>query len=169
LQTQGITDHGKSRRCRLVHVISCIQSQLITWDMYTDHQGTDDHCALMISVAPAVPPVKVHQCQLSVPISATSMPHSAYQCTSMPHMCPSELPFSVIHQCQSVPPINANQCHLSVLPISATYQCQSVPPISASQCRLSVCISATYQCQSVPPNSAIYQCHVSVLPFSAHQ
>ncbi|CAI9590075.1 unnamed protein product [Staurois parvus] len=39
--------------------------------MHTDHQGTDDQCALMISVAPAVPPVSVHQCQLSVLISAT--------------------------------------------------------------------------------------------------
>ncbi|CAI9553649.1 unnamed protein product, partial [Staurois parvus] len=121
-------DHRKRRRCRLGHVISCVQSQLITWDMCTDHQGTDDQCALMISVAPEVPPVSVHQCQQSVPrASATSMPHvSAYQCTSMPHECPSELNFNVPHQCQSVPPINANQCHLSVLPISATYQCQSV-------------------------------------------
>ncbi|CAI9611001.1 unnamed protein product [Staurois parvus] len=41
-----------------------------------------------------------------------------------------------------MPPINANQCHLSVLQISATYQCQSVPPISASQCCLIVRISA---------------------------
>ncbi|CAI9587799.1 unnamed protein product [Staurois parvus] len=50
--------------------------------MYTDHQGTDDQCALMISVAPAVPPVSVHQCLMSVPrASATSMPHiSAHQC-----------------------------------------------------------------------------------------
>ncbi|CAI9549413.1 unnamed protein product, partial [Staurois parvus] len=79
--------------------------------MYTNHQDTDDQCALKISVDPAVPPVKVHQCQLSVPISATSMPHiSAYQCTSMPHICA------------------AFQCHPSV-PASATYQCQSVPPI----------------------------------------
>ncbi|CAI9591987.1 unnamed protein product [Staurois parvus] len=39
---------------------------------------------------------------------------------------------STTHQCQSVPPINANQCHLLVL------------PISASQCRISVCISAAY-------------------------
>ncbi|CAI9564795.1 unnamed protein product [Staurois parvus] len=66
---------------------SCDQLCPITVDhiggMYTDHQGTDDQCALMISVAPAVPPVSVHQCQLSVlikchlpvPISATSMPH----------------------------------------------------------------------------------------------
>ncbi|CAI9618227.1 unnamed protein product, partial [Staurois parvus] len=59
--------------------------------MYTDHHGTDDQCSLMISVAPAVPPVSVHQCQLSVLISATcqcpSVPHiSAYQCTSMQHI-----------------------------------------------------------------------------------
>ncbi|CAI9615080.1 unnamed protein product [Staurois parvus] len=44
------------------------------------------------------------------------------------------------------------------MPISVTYQCcQSVPPISASQCRLSVCISAAYQCAV----SATYQCRVS--------
>ncbi|CAI9591690.1 unnamed protein product, partial [Staurois parvus] len=116
------------RRSPLGHVISCVQSQMITWDMYTDHQGTDDQCALMISVAPKVPPASVHQCQQSVPISATSMPHiSAYQCTSMPHIsahlsCPSVspiMPVSATYQCQSVPPISAaNQCHLSVLPIS---------------------------------------------------
>ncbi|CAI9545720.1 unnamed protein product, partial [Staurois parvus] len=95
--------------------------------MYTDHQGTDDQCALMISVAPAVPPVSVHQCQLSVSISATSMPHiSAFQCTSMPHI-------SAHLSCLSLSPICASQCHLS-MPISATYQCcQSVPPTSASQ------------------------------------
>ncbi|CAI9539726.1 unnamed protein product, partial [Staurois parvus] len=82
----------------------------------------------MISVSPALPPVSVHQCLMSVLISASC------QCPSVPHQChindtyqcPSELPFSVTHQCQSVQPINANQCHLSVLPISATYQCQSV-------------------------------------------
>ncbi|CAI9614426.1 unnamed protein product, partial [Staurois parvus] len=111
----GSPIHGKSQRCRLGHVISCVQSQLITWDIYTDHQSTDK-CALMISVAPAVPPVSVHQCQLSVLIRAT--------CQCLPvhinasNQCPSELPFSVTHQCQSVPPINANQC------------CQSVPLIS---------------------------------------
>ncbi|CAI9579143.1 unnamed protein product, partial [Staurois parvus] len=115
--------HVKSRRCRLGHVISCVQSQLITWDMYTDHQGTDDQCALMISVAPKVPPVSVHQCQQSELISATchcpSVPH---QCIPVhikaTYQCPSELPFNVTHQCQSVPPINAYQCHLLVLPIS---------------------------------------------------
>ncbi|CAI9591355.1 unnamed protein product [Staurois parvus] len=74
--------------------------------MYPDHQSTNDQCALMIYVAPAAPPVSVHQCHISVSISAT-------------YQCPSELPFSVTHQCQSVPPINASQCHLSVLPISS--------------------------------------------------
>ncbi|CAI9592874.1 unnamed protein product, partial [Staurois parvus] len=92
--------------------------------MYTDHQGTDDQCALMISP---------QQCHLSVSISATSMPHiSAYPCTSMPHI-------SAHLSCLSVSPINASQCHLSMLPISATYQSQSVPPISAAyQCHVSV-------------------------------
>ncbi|CAI9619159.1 unnamed protein product, partial [Staurois parvus] len=80
--------------------------------MYTDHQGTGDQCALMISVAPAVPPISVHQCPcqclMPVPISATSMPHiSAYQCTSMPHI-------SAHLSCLSVSPISASQCHLSV-------------------------------------------------------
>ncbi|CAI9594074.1 unnamed protein product, partial [Staurois parvus] len=93
-RTQRITDHGKSRRCRLGPVISCVQSQLITCDMYTDHQ-----CALIISVAPAVPPV--HQCLVPVPISDTSMPHiSAHQCTSMPHI-------SAHLSCLSVPPVSA--------------------------------------------------------------
>ncbi|CAI9570629.1 unnamed protein product, partial [Staurois parvus] len=64
----GSPIHGKSRRCRLGHMISCVQSQLITWDMYTDRQGSDDQCALMISVAAAAPPVSVHQCHISVPI-----------------------------------------------------------------------------------------------------
>ncbi|CAI9619291.1 unnamed protein product, partial [Staurois parvus] len=109
----GSPINRKSRTCRLGHVISCqrscVQSQLITWDMYTDHQSTDDQCALMICVAPAVPPVSVHQCQLSVLIHATC-------------------------QCPSVPHISAHLSCLSVSPMSATYQCcQSVPPISASQ------------------------------------
>ncbi|CAI9606351.1 unnamed protein product, partial [Staurois parvus] len=113
-RTQRITDHGKSRRCRLSHVISCVQSQLITWDIYTDHQGTDDQCALMISVAPAVPPVSVHQCLVSVLISASYQCHiNAYQCTSMPHI-------SAHLSCLSVSPISASQCHLSMLPISAS-------------------------------------------------
>ncbi|CAI9562516.1 unnamed protein product [Staurois parvus] len=89
-------------------VRSCDQLCPITadhMDMYTDHQGTDDQCALMIGVA--------QQCHLSVSISALC------QCSSVPHnqclpvhinatyQCPSELPFSVTHQCQSVPPISA--------------------------------------------------------------
>ncbi|CAI9585710.1 unnamed protein product, partial [Staurois parvus] len=119
-------DHRKSRRYWLGHVISCVQSQLITrgGDIHTDHQGTDDQCALMISVAAEVPPVSAHQCHIN----------ATYQCIlvriNATYQCPSELPFNVTHQCQSVPPINANQCHLSVLPISTTYQCQSVSPIS---------------------------------------
>ncbi|CAI9594882.1 unnamed protein product [Staurois parvus] len=55
-----------------------------------------DHMALMISVAPEVPPVSVHQCQLSVPISATC------QCPSVPHQCHISVPTS------------AHQCHISV-------------------------------------------------------
>ncbi|CAI9549434.1 unnamed protein product [Staurois parvus] len=47
----------------------------------------------MISVAPAVPPVKVHQCQLSVLISATC------QCLSVPHQCHISVHTSA-HQCQ---------------------------------------------------------------------
>ncbi|CAI9589103.1 unnamed protein product [Staurois parvus] len=58
--------------------------------MYTDHQGTDDQCALMISVAPEVPPVSVHQCQLSVLNSA------------------------IAHQCHISVPTNAHQCHIPV-------------------------------------------------------
>ncbi|CAI9576753.1 unnamed protein product, partial [Staurois parvus] len=51
--------------------------------------------------------------------------------------------------------------------------CQSVPPISASQCRLSVPVSAayraTYHCRlSVPYISAAFQ-WPSVMPVNAHQ
>ncbi|CAI9585163.1 unnamed protein product, partial [Staurois parvus] len=81
-----------------------------------------------------MPPASAHQCH----ISAHQCHISAHQCHINPiYQCPSELPFSITHQCQSVPPINASQCHLSVLPISAAYQCQSVPPMSVHQCRLS--------------------------------
>ncbi|CAI9606687.1 unnamed protein product [Staurois parvus] len=59
-------------------------------------------------------------------------PASAHQChISATYQCPFELPFSVTHQCQSVPPINASQCHLSVC-INAAYQCLSVLLISAA-------------------------------------
>ncbi|CAI9576623.1 unnamed protein product, partial [Staurois parvus] len=77
--------------------------------MYTDHQGTDDQCALMISVAPAVPPVSVHQCLVLISASCQcpSVPHNAtYQCLPVhinaTYQCPFELPF--------------------MSPISATYQ-----------------------------------------------
>ncbi|CAI9549149.1 unnamed protein product [Staurois parvus] len=96
LRHSGSPINRKSRRCRLGHVISFVQSQLITWDMYTDHQSTDDQCALMICVAPAVQPVSVHQCQLSVLI------HATYQCPSVPHQCHISVPTS------------AYQCHISV-------------------------------------------------------
>ncbi|CAI9599212.1 unnamed protein product, partial [Staurois parvus] len=116
---------------------------------------TADHMTLMISVAPEVPPVSAHQCP-SVPRASAHHCHinATYQYIPVhinaTYQCPSELPFNVTHQ-----------CHLSVLPISATYQCQSVSPISASQCRLSVPVSAAYRFHSVPPNSAS-QCHLSV-------
>ncbi|CAI9581198.1 unnamed protein product [Staurois parvus] len=64
----------------------------------------------MISVAPEVPPVSVHQCQQSVLISATcqcpSVPHhSAHRCHI--YQCPSELPFNVTNQCYLSMPISA--------------------------------------------------------------
>ncbi|CAI9589007.1 unnamed protein product, partial [Staurois parvus] len=70
---------------------SCDQLCSITADHITD-----DQCAL-ISVAPAVPAISA-TCQcLPVHINAT-------------YQCPSELPFSISHQCcQSVPPFSAHQ------------------------------------------------------------
>ncbi|CAI9534778.1 unnamed protein product [Staurois parvus] len=50
----------------------------------------------------------------------------------MPHISANLSCLSVSPlQCQSVPPINANQCHLSV-PVSATYQCCQSVPVSAT-------------------------------------
>ncbi|CAI9539336.1 unnamed protein product [Staurois parvus] len=46
----------------------------------------------MISVAPSMPPVSVHHCQLSVLINCT------YQCPSVPHISAT----------------SAYQCHISV-------------------------------------------------------
>ncbi|CAI9593134.1 unnamed protein product [Staurois parvus] len=70
----------------------------------------------------------------------------------------------IISVAPAVPPASVHQC-LMLVPISATYHCPSELPFSVThqyhQCRLSV--------PSVLPSSAIYQCHVSVLPFSAHQ
>ncbi|CAI9555214.1 unnamed protein product [Staurois parvus] len=98
--------------------------------MYTDHQGTDDQCALMINVPPAVPAVSAHQCHLSMPINATC------QCTSM-HI-------NATYQCLPV--------H-----INATYQCLKVHINATYQC-LQVHINAIYQCPSELPFSATYQC-----------
>ncbi|CAI9568705.1 unnamed protein product, partial [Staurois parvus] len=120
----GSPIHGKSRRCLLGYVISCVQSQLITCKQgNASYLCPDDQCSPSSATCqcPSVPCVSAHPCHLPVPISATSMPH-----------------ISAHLSCLSVSPINANQCHLSVLPISATNQCQSVPPISVHQCHLSV-------------------------------
>ncbi|CAI9574820.1 unnamed protein product, partial [Staurois parvus] len=114
IRHSGSPIHGKSRRCRLGRVISCVQSQLIT-----DHQSTDDQCALMISVAPEVPPVSVHQCQLSVLIHATC------QCPSVPQ-CHISVPTGA-HQCHISAPTGAHQCHISV-------------PTGAHQCHISLLI-----------------------------
>ncbi|CAI9589206.1 unnamed protein product [Staurois parvus] len=57
---------------------------------------TADHMALMISVAPEVPPVSVHQCLVPVLISASC------QCPSVPHQCHISVSSS------------AHQCHISV-------------------------------------------------------
>ncbi|CAI9572603.1 unnamed protein product, partial [Staurois parvus] len=109
------------RRCQLGHVISCVQSQLITV-----HQCPDDQCGPRSATCQcsSMPPASAHQCLIN----------ATYQCLPMhinaTYQCPSEMPLSATYQCQSVPPINAGECHISVL------------PISASQCRLSVCISA---------------------------
>ncbi|CAI9600050.1 unnamed protein product [Staurois parvus] len=66
--------------------------------------------ALMISVAPSVPPVSVHHCHLSLPINASCQCPSVH--INATYQCPSELPFSENYQCQSMPPISASQCHL---------------------------------------------------------
>ncbi|CAI9612106.1 unnamed protein product, partial [Staurois parvus] len=81
----------------------------------------------MICVAPAAPPVSVHQCQLSVLIHATP-PASALQFhISATFQCPSVLPISAAYQCHlSVPPISAY--------MSAAFQCPSVMPVNAHQC-----------------------------------
>ncbi|CAI9581724.1 unnamed protein product [Staurois parvus] len=52
----------------------------------------------MICVAPAVPPVSVHQCLVSVLIRASC------QCPSVPHQCHISVPTSA-HQCHISMPI----------------------------------------------------------------
>ncbi|CAI9624515.1 unnamed protein product [Staurois parvus] len=71
----------------------------------------------------SVPPVSVHQCQLSVLIHATC------QCPSVPHQCHISVPISTASMPHISAPLSCFQYHSSV-PVSATYQCQSVPPIS---------------------------------------
>ncbi|CAI9577272.1 unnamed protein product, partial [Staurois parvus] len=70
--------HGRSRRCRLGHVISCVQSQLITWNMCPDDQCS---CSSATCQCPSVPAV-----------SATSLPHiSAHlSCLSVPAISASQ-------------------------------------------------------------------------------
>ncbi|CAI9565349.1 unnamed protein product [Staurois parvus] len=63
--------------------------------MYTDHQGTDDQCALMISVAPSVSPVSVQR-HLLVPINATC--HGLPVHINATYQYPYELSFSAIYQ-----------------------------------------------------------------------
>ncbi|CAI9619566.1 unnamed protein product, partial [Staurois parvus] len=91
----GSQIHGKSQRCWLDHVISCVQSQLIACKQQNAISLLTS-CYADSSVAPAVPPVSVHQCQLSVLIHATC------QCPSVPHQCHISVPTS------------AHQCHISV-------------------------------------------------------
>ncbi|CAI9587198.1 unnamed protein product, partial [Staurois parvus] len=106
---------------------------------------TADHISA-ICQCPSVPALSAHPCHLPMPISATSVQHfSAYQYTPMPHISAHLSCLCVTHQYQSVPPISASQCRLSVPPISAIYEC---------------CL----QCPSVPPTSA----SSSVQPISAH-
>ncbi|CAI9600278.1 unnamed protein product [Staurois parvus] len=112
---------------------------------------TADHISATCQ-CPSVPAVSAHPRHLPVPISDTSVPHfSAYQCTSMPHICGH---LSCLSVSPISAPVSATYKYLSVPPISATYQCQSVPPISAHQCRLSVPVSAAYQCRLTVPVSA---------------
>ncbi|CAI9602913.1 unnamed protein product, partial [Staurois parvus] len=93
----GSPIYRKSRRCRLRHVINCVQSQLIT-----DHQGTINASQCRLSV----PPINASQCRLSVCISA------AYQCQSVP--------LNSASQCRLLVPVStAYQCHISVLPFGA--------------------------------------------------
>ncbi|CAI9594462.1 unnamed protein product [Staurois parvus] len=71
-----------------------------SWDMYTDHQGTDDQCSPSSATS-------VHQCQLSVLIHATC------QCPSVPHQCHISVP-TIAHQCHISVPTSAHPCHISV-------------------------------------------------------
>ncbi|CAI9554554.1 unnamed protein product [Staurois parvus] len=75
-----------------------------------DHQSmerAEDQRHLSVSISASsqcssMPSAIAHQCHISVPISATSIPH-----------------ISAHLSCLSVSPISASQCHLS-MPVSAT-------------------------------------------------
>ncbi|CAI9606314.1 unnamed protein product, partial [Staurois parvus] len=99
--------------CRLSAFVS---SRAVTLTAREEKRAGNRHS----SEGTSVPPVSIHQCQLSVPHQChISVPISA---TSMPHI-------SAHLSCLSVSPTSASQCHLS-MPVSATHQrCQSVPPI----------------------------------------
>ncbi|CAI9602283.1 unnamed protein product, partial [Staurois parvus] len=79
--------------------------------------------------------------------------------------CSQSVPPISASQCRlsvpSVPPNSASQCCLSVPYISAIYQCPSVMTVNAHQWHLPV---PSHQCPSVPPIS-VHQCRL----ISAHQ
>ncbi|CAI9567191.1 unnamed protein product [Staurois parvus] len=114
--------------------------------MYTDHQGTDDQCALMISVAPAVPCVSAHQCLVPVPVPIKATYHCLLVHINATYQCPSELPFSATYQC----------C-LSVPCIGDAFQCPSVMPVNAHQCLL----ISVHQCSLSVPITAASLAHIS--------
>ncbi|CAI9579843.1 unnamed protein product, partial [Staurois parvus] len=71
------------------------------------HSVPQQHLSVSISASSrwsSMPPASAHQCHISMPISATSMPD-----------------ISAHLSCLSVSPFSASQCHLS-MPVSATYQ-----------------------------------------------
>ncbi|CAI9553822.1 unnamed protein product, partial [Staurois parvus] len=94
-----ITDQRKEPK---ISAWSCDQLCQITADLicHGNRHSSEGTCTLIIRalmITPAVPPVSVHQCQLSVLISATC------QYPSVPHQCHISVPTS------------AHQCHISVL------------------------------------------------------
>ncbi|CAI9582144.1 unnamed protein product, partial [Staurois parvus] len=119
--------NGKSQRCQLSNVISCVQSQLITCTLIIRAlmiSVSDDQCSPSRATCqcPSMPAVSAHQCLIN----------ATYQCLPVhinaTYQCPSELPFSATYQCrQSVPPISA-----SVPPIS--HVLPSVMPVNVHQC-----------------------------------
>ncbi|CAI9572780.1 unnamed protein product [Staurois parvus] len=60
--------------------------------------------------------------------------------------------------CQSVPPISASHCRLTVPYMSAAFQCPSVMPVNAHQCHLPV---PPHQCNLSVPITAASLAHIS--------